>query len=68
LNTRILAKASSDPPTLGNLCYLFALCSVPLIILTVTYCKKNKSLSEPRGIFKDEENCFKMELQALSAD
>jgi hypothetical protein len=36
---------------------------VPLSILIVTYCKKKKSLSEPRGIFKDEENGFKMELK-----
>jgi len=37
-------------------------------ILTVTYCKKKKSLSEPGGIFKDRKNGFEMELQAPSAD
>jgi hypothetical protein len=41
---------------------------VPHTILTVAYCKKKKSLSEPRGIFKDEKNGFEMELQAPSAD
>jgi hypothetical protein len=41
---------------------------MPHTILTVTYCKKNKSLSEPRGIFRDGKNGFKMELHAPSAD
>jgi hypothetical protein len=64
LNRRTLAKASSfGPSTLETLCSLFALCSVPHTILTVTYCKKKKSLSQPRRIFKDEENGFKMELK-----
>lgn len=63
LNKRILAKASSvDPSTPETLCSLFALCSVTHTILTVTYYKEKKSLSEPRRIFKDEENGFKMEL------